>query len=117
MVACLTLRNRYLLYFLQLIEIWSISRYFQAANWRSVCLSPQSLSQTYAIINNRRTFLPGCSYYRACIYCCSHIGGIAMTNPPSGTVTFLFTDIEGSTKLWEQYPRAMQAAVARHDIL
>src|SRR5436309_3740232 len=36
---------------------------------------------------------------------------------PTGTITFLFTDIEGSTRLWEQHPRAMQAAVARHDLL
>ncbi len=36
---------------------------------------------------------------------------------PSGTVTFLFTDIEGSTRLWEQYPEAMQAALAMHDVL
>jgi predicted ATPase/class 3 adenylate cyclase len=36
---------------------------------------------------------------------------------PSGTVTFLFTDIEGSTRLWEQHPEAMQAALARHDVL
>ena len=34
---------------------------------------------------------------------------------PAGTVTFLFTDIEGSTKLWEQYPEAMKTALARHD--
>ena len=34
---------------------------------------------------------------------------------PSGTVTFLFTDIEGSTKLWEQQPEAMKAALAKHD--
>jgi len=33
---------------------------------------------------------------------------------PSGTVTFLFTDIEGSTSLWEQMPEAMRAAVAQH---
>ncbi|HEX6269173.1 MAG TPA: adenylate/guanylate cyclase domain-containing protein [Anaerolineales bacterium] len=32
----------------------------------------------------------------------------------SGTVTFLFTDIEASTKLWEQYSEAMKAALARH---
>jgi len=38
-----------------------------------------------------------------------------MSNPPSGTVTFLFTDIEGSTKLWEQYPEAMKSALAKHD--
>jgi predicted ATPase/class 3 adenylate cyclase/Tfp pilus assembly protein PilF len=36
-------------------------------------------------------------------------------NPPTGTVTFLFTDIEGSTKLWERSPEAMSEALARHD--
>ncbi len=36
---------------------------------------------------------------------------------PTGTVTFLFTDIEGSTRLWEAHPDAMRAAVARHDTL
>jgi predicted ATPase/class 3 adenylate cyclase len=36
-------------------------------------------------------------------------------DPPSGTVTFLFTDIEGSTRLWESVPEAMAAALARHD--
>jgi predicted ATPase/class 3 adenylate cyclase/Tfp pilus assembly protein PilF len=34
---------------------------------------------------------------------------------PSGTVTFLFTDIEGSTRLWEEYPKAMKTALAVHD--
>ena len=34
---------------------------------------------------------------------------------PSGTVTFLFTDIEGSTKLWDLYPDAMAVALVRHD--
>ncbi|HEX5839437.1 MAG TPA: adenylate/guanylate cyclase domain-containing protein [Anaerolineales bacterium] len=34
---------------------------------------------------------------------------------PSGTVTFLFTDIEGSTQLWEKYPQEMRTALARHD--
>ena len=37
------------------------------------------------------------------------------TSPPTGTLTFLFTDIEGSTKLWETNPAAMQPALARHD--
>src|SRR3954454_4387112 len=37
-----------------------------------------------------------------------------MPNLPSGTVTFLFTDIEGSTERWERDPMAMAAAVARH---
>src|SRR6266540_2465679 len=36
---------------------------------------------------------------------------------PSGTVTFLFTDIEGSTQLWEQHPQMMPAALARHDAI
>jgi len=36
---------------------------------------------------------------------------------PAGTVTFFFTDIEGSTRLWERYPEAMRAALARHDDL
>jgi class 3 adenylate cyclase len=34
---------------------------------------------------------------------------------PTGTVTFLFTDIEGSTRLWEGHPGEMRAAVERHD--
>jgi predicted ATPase/class 3 adenylate cyclase len=38
-----------------------------------------------------------------------------VASPPTGTVTFLFTDIEGSTRMWERSPQAMQAALARHD--
>jgi predicted ATPase/class 3 adenylate cyclase len=38
-----------------------------------------------------------------------------MADLPSGTVTFLFTDIEGSTRLWEEHPEAMRDALARHD--
>ena len=37
-----------------------------------------------------------------------------MPDLPSGTVTFLFTDIEGSTALWERDRRAMAEAVVRH---
>jgi class 3 adenylate cyclase len=36
---------------------------------------------------------------------------------PSGTITFLCTDIEGSTQLWEQHPEAMRLALARHDTI
>src|SRR5215470_8832477 len=36
---------------------------------------------------------------------------------PSGTVTFLFTDIEGSTRLWEEHPEVMKGALARHDAI
>ncbi len=38
-----------------------------------------------------------------------------MTNLPSGTVTFLFTDIEGSTKIAQQYPNDMPVLLARHN--
>ena len=34
---------------------------------------------------------------------------------PVGTVTFLFTDIEDSTRLWEEHPTLMPDALARHD--
>jgi predicted ATPase/class 3 adenylate cyclase/Tfp pilus assembly protein PilF len=38
-----------------------------------------------------------------------------MAGTRTGTVTFLFTDIEGSTKLWEGSPEAMRVALVRHD--
>jgi hypothetical protein len=36
---------------------------------------------------------------------------------PSGTLTFLLTDIEGSTRLWEAEPEAMEVALQQHDRL
>ena len=36
---------------------------------------------------------------------------------PAGTVTFLLTDIEGSTRLWESVPEAMEVALERHNRL
>ncbi len=36
---------------------------------------------------------------------------------PAGTVTFLLTDIEGSTRLWEAVPEAMEVALERHNHL
>jgi class 3 adenylate cyclase len=38
-----------------------------------------------------------------------------MPELPSGTDTFLFTDIGGSTQLWERNAAAMQLAVMRHE--
>jgi predicted ATPase/class 3 adenylate cyclase len=40
-----------------------------------------------------------------------------MSGLPTGTFTFLFTDVEGSTKLWERGPEAMSQALGRHDEL
>src|SRR5688572_11422325 len=39
----------------------------------------------------------------------------AETSLPTGTVTFLFTDVEGSTRMWERYPEAMTAVLQRHE--
>jgi class 3 adenylate cyclase len=44
------------------------------------------------------------------------IGAVAEDRKPA-LFTFLFTDIEGSTSLWEQYPDAMRSALAVHDAL
>ncbi len=38
-----------------------------------------------------------------------------MSNRPTGTVTFLFTDIEGSTRRWEHNSAEMQPAHARQE--
>src|SRR5215208_7444138 len=38
-----------------------------------------------------------------------------MAEPHTGPLTFLFTDVEGSTSLWERNPKAMSEALSRHD--
>jgi len=40
-----------------------------------------------------------------------------MSDLPTGTVTFLFTDIEGSTDLAQEFPQAMPALLARHNAI
>lgn len=40
-----------------------------------------------------------------------------MVELPTGTVTFLFTDIEGSVVRWEQHPTQMKAALSQHDAI
>src|SRR5215204_4502184 len=42
---------------------------------------------------------------------------ISMRDFPSGTVTFLFTDVEGSTRRWEQNSVATRAVIERHFVL
>jgi class 3 adenylate cyclase len=41
----------------------------------------------------------------------------AVASIPSGTITFVFTDIEGSTQRWDRDRAAMEEAVRRHDVL
>jgi class 3 adenylate cyclase len=40
-----------------------------------------------------------------------------MADLPAGTVAFLFTDLEGSTRLHQAHPRAYRDAVARYHAL
>jgi DNA-binding SARP family transcriptional activator len=47
----------------------------------------------------------------------TEVDSSARESLPEGVVTFLLTDIEGSTHLWDQQPEAMVAAVARHEEL
>src|SRR5215472_9092104 len=53
--------------------------------------------------NGRRTIVAG--------------GPTSMRDLPTGTVTFLLTDIEGSTALWERQPEATRSALERHDAI
>jgi predicted ATPase/class 3 adenylate cyclase len=48
---------------------------------------------------------------------CSGARGNEVRELPTGTVTFLFTDLEGSTRLWDLHPDAMSEALARHDAI
>ncbi|MBC8065610.1 MAG: tetratricopeptide repeat protein [Chlorobia bacterium] len=43
--------------------------------------------------------------------------GLQIPSIPTGTLTFLFSDIQGSTRQWERNPAAMSQALARHDEL
>ena len=40
-----------------------------------------------------------------------------MESPPSGTVTFLFSDIEDSTRRWQDEPEATRALLVEHDAI
>ena len=39
------------------------------------------------------------------------------SDPSLETLTFVFTDLESSTRLWERFPEAMKPAVERHDAI
>lgn len=61
---------------------------------------------------------PKQNFAHAAFVSTSHSAGSEMSSVlPSGTITFLFTDITSSTYLWEQYGQAMSTALARHDVL
>lgn len=36
---------------------------------------------------------------------------------PTGTMTFLLTDVQDSTRLWDRYPQQMRPALPRHDAM
>jgi class 3 adenylate cyclase len=57
------------------------------------------------------------SFARAAVGAGASSGGGAGAELPAGTVTFLLTDIEGSTRLGETVPEAMEVALERHDRL
>ena len=40
---------------------------------------------------------------------------LAVEQLPGGTITFLFTDVAGSTRLWQQHPQQMAVALREHD--
>lgn len=41
--------------------------------------------------------------------------GEVVVGIPTGTVAFFFTDVEGSTRMWEEHPAEMAVALGRHD--
>ena len=49
-----------------------------------------------------------------CVPVAYHADAEGRMAAPTGTVTFLFTGIEGSTRRWDAQPEAMQHALARH---
>jgi len=57
---------------------------------------------------------------RFCLHCGHHLAKDATSAEselPTGLITYLFTDVEGSTLLWQQHPLEMRDVMARHDSL
>jgi adenylate cyclase len=71
---------------------------------------PEVIEQSELIVSPLEFIRSGVS---ALGYCRG--GGVAMSGYPVGTVTFLFTDIVGSSELWERNHDAMQSAMTVHD--
>ena len=68
---------------------------------------------------------PGCGseasdQARFCLACGHQLTGAATTTGselPTGLITYLFTDVQGSTPLWQQHPLEMREVMTRHDSL
>jgi predicted ATPase/DNA-binding CsgD family transcriptional regulator len=75
--------------------------------WRLQCSMLEPMSDTGVGRLFSRLFLDDAMTHDAT----AHSGGFVL---PTGTVTFVMTDIEGSTRAWERSPVEMSAAVARH---
>lgn len=57
---------------------------------------------------------------RFCLTCGHQLTGDSTSTRaelPTGLITYLFADVEGSTRLWQQYPHLMNNVMARHDSL
>ncbi|MCI0844190.1 MAG: tetratricopeptide repeat protein [Chloroflexi bacterium] len=57
---------------------------------------------------------------RFCLNCGHQLSGEPVAKEsglPEGLITYLFTDVQGSTPLWQQYPQEMREVMARHDYL
>jgi len=56
---------------------------------------------------------------RFCLSCGHQLSGEAVQQAeselPTGLITYLFTDVQGSTPLWQQYPQEMRTVMSRHD--
>ena len=73
-------------------------------NWQNTYVSKTfHIKNTYGYINS----------IFAALECCKVKGNNLAHNP----LTFLFTDLENSTPLWEKFPDEMQRVSARHDAL
>ena len=85
-------------------------RCYQASNGGTTRRS--LTSSAHRVVRECRSMSWSCTHWLS-----SSESRVRSTMPelPTGTVTFLFTDLEGSTRLWEEHPEAMKSALAQHD--